>query len=78
MFHNLLIWIFLIGLQVNRLKMKADHLSMIDNAIVDLLVQKVNKYVKVDKSPPPTNEIAYREKLDYLQRLASSRGKPVC
>ena len=69
---------FLIGLQVNKLFMYPDQLSTLDNDVIDQLVPKINERVEVRRYRPPSDEVAYNEKLDYLRSVARSRGGPVC
>ena len=57
---------------------KADQLSMLPDDVIDQLLLKVNERVKVRRFLRPSDETAYKEKLAYLQRVARSRGKPVC
>ena len=68
---------FLIDLQVNELEIFADHLSLLPKDVIYQLALKINKQMVVYRDLPPSDEIAYNEKLTYLQKLACSRGRPV-
>ena len=67
-----------IDLQVDFLMIDCNHLSMLPVDVIDRLIQKINEKLELILTGPLKDEITYIGKLAYLQRIARSRGKPVC
>ena len=67
-----------IDLQVDTLMIDPNHLSMLPDDIIDRLILKINEKLKLPSVSLLEDRTTYNEKLAYLQRIACSRGKPVC
>ena len=65
-------------LQVDTLVINPNHLIMLFNDVIDRLILKINQKLMLTSKSALENETTYNEKLAYLQRIARSRGKPVC
>ena len=66
------------NLQIDALMIDAKHLSMLPNDIIDRLILKINQKLVLNSTFLPRDITTYNEKHTYLQRIACSRGKPVC